>query len=155
MRERKGLQSDSAIMLVSAFPTCGRLTFSQHLESIPHIWQSITVLCSSISSAFWPSRCSMESASLLSAAHQLSACSSRPAQEGQSREQGATDANPGATSMPGSKVPRLDERDCCCCLKGLSSKMLCVKQQHHLCHQGQLRSESLVCRGQEAIFYCF
>ena len=71
-------------MVVSTFPSCGRLIFPQHLEIDPHIWWLLALLhCSRISSAPWHSRCSQwESASLLAVSHRLSACCPQPSTGG-------------------------------------------------------------------------
>lgn len=101
-------------MVVSTFPSCGKLTFPQHLEIAPHIWWLLALLrCSSVSSAPWHSRClQWESASLLAVSHRLSASCS-PAQHrrnGAERKGLLTQilwlASPGPVSMQGLAVPR-------------------------------------------------
>lgn len=95
------------IVVVSTFPSCGRLTFPQHLEIVPHIWWFLAVCYSSISSAPWHSRCSQrESASLLAVSYWLSACCPHPAQEGRGREKGSAETNPVAASPGGSEHAR-------------------------------------------------
>lgn len=111
-REKRGLQSNSAIVVASTFPTCGKLTFPQHLEITPHIWWLLALLCCSSSSASWHSRCSQwESASLLAVSHQLSACCPQPITGGAERKKGPVDTNPvavrpGPVSVQGLAVPR-------------------------------------------------
>lgn len=112
-REKKGLQSDSAIVVVSTFPSCGRLTFPQHLDITPRFWWLLPLLHrSSIFQFLGTAGAHSGSLSLfLLCPTSFPPAAHSAAQEGQGREKGSADTNPvaasfGVLSMQGLAAPR-------------------------------------------------
>lgn len=145
-------------MVLSSFPSCGRLTFPQHLEIAPHICCLLTFLhCSSISTAPWHSRCpKWETTSLLVVSHWFSAWCPQPSTGGMGQRErvywhkscgcepwGSEHARAGgAQASAGSEV--CPPRHCMCNRQCITSA---IKRQHRSVPLGSLEwiQEAIFC----------